>query len=81
MAKSNTRGATVSKLSDLRDIRKMKGDERIHLGSFSGGAEVQLYNGVYLLYEVPEYGGEPMYVGPYKDSQVMEMIEVIHGWT
>lgn len=46
-----------------------------------GGALVTFGNGIYTLYEIPLFGGEPMLVKYYKPDQVDEMIAEYRSWT
>ena len=46
-----------------------------------GGGEVQRVHDVYVLFEVPRYGGEPNYVNTYHKHQINILIEEAYSWT
>ena len=46
-----------------------------------GKAEIWLINNVYILFEIPMYGGEPQYCDCFIKNHVDEMIDKINSWT
>jgi hypothetical protein len=55
----------------------------IYLNWFEeGGAEVFRINyDTYVLFEIPQYGGHPRYVGTYSIKEIDTMIALIESWT
>lgn len=46
-----------------------------------GKAEIWKIYDVYLLFEIPRYGGEPMYVESYRKNEIDLLISDIEKWT
>jgi len=46
-----------------------------------GGGEVQRVHDVYVLFEIPRYGGKPQYVGTYHRDDLHKLIDMAYSWT
>lgn len=46
-----------------------------------GRAEIWLINDFYFVFEIPMYGGKPVYYNHYYQSKIAEMIKEIDGLT
>jgi hypothetical protein len=46
-----------------------------------GGARCVNCKGMYVLFEIPLYGGFEAYIGTYFDSQIKEMVKEAFSWT
>ncbi len=64
-------------------ILKSENCKPIYLNWFEeGGAEVFRINyDIFVLFEVPQYGGVARYIGTYNINEIDEMIEIINSWT
>jgi len=67
---------------DIETIRNMtdKEPEYIHILE-EGGGEVHLVNDVYVLFEIPIYGGHPNYIDTYFKKHIPSLVDEIHSWT
>lgn len=66
----------------LKEILLLKsGDSFIVPESDYGKAEVWKINDMYILFEIPMYGGKPMFSGTYSLHQINDLIETIENWT
>ena len=64
------------------EILKLKnGDSWIWPESDYGKAEIWFINDTYFLFEIPMYGGTPMYHGAFPKSRLAELIEAVEYWT
>ena len=46
-----------------------------------GKAEIWNIHGHYILFEIPQFGGKPMYVNSYPKYRIDEMMKKIESWT
>lgn len=46
-----------------------------------GKAEIWLKNDCYFLFEIPMYGGEPMYDGVFVNANIDKLIATVESWT
>ena len=46
-----------------------------------GKAEIWLKHGVYFLFSIPQYGGQPQFESIFKRHEIDNMIELINSWT
>jgi len=69
-------------MNHKENILKLKDGETyfIPLGEEAGG-EVWKKNDVYFLFEIPQYGGNPMYSSHYSKFRIDELLNVVKGWT
>lgn len=68
--------------TDKEIILSMKdGEERLFNMVQDGGAMVTFGAGIYGLYEVPLFGGEPRLIRYYREGQIDEMIAEYKSWT
>ena len=67
-------------MTDIEKLEKMDHGETQYFNWFEGGgAEVLKYNGLYFLFEVPQYGGDPRYYDAYSNPK--DVIDVYSKWT
>jgi len=63
-------------------IEKLKDGEHCYFNIFqSGGAVCYKCNGMYLLFEVPLYGGEEIYENTYFENELNDLINTAYSWT
>jgi len=46
-----------------------------------GGGEVQRVHDVYVLFEIPQYGGQPQYVGTYHRQELNKLVDMAYSFT
>lgn len=46
-----------------------------------GGGLVYRVWDMYVLFEVPQYGGEPNYEGTFHERQIDELLDLAYSWT
>jgi hypothetical protein len=46
-----------------------------------GGAEVYRLNDVFILFEVPQYGGEPRFQCTFGEHEAEAVVDLAHSWT
>ena len=69
-------------MSDEEKINNLEHGESVCLNMFEeGGAEVYRVYNVFVLFEIPSYGGEPQYFGTYYKQSIPAMIEKYMSWT
>lgn len=67
---------------DLAKVRGLHHDQHCYIAwSEEGGGEVWLIWGIYLLFEVPHYGGTPFYIKSYDEYQLEELVQEAYSWT
>lgn len=63
-------------------IRALPAGDHCYFNMFQdGGAVCYECNYMYLLFEVPLYGGEERYEGTYCENRIGELIEKAYSWT
>ena len=63
-------------------IAKLKDGEHCCFNMFQeGGAACYKCNGMYLLFEIPIYGGKEVYEQSYFENQLNDLIEKAYSWT
>lgn len=64
------------------NILKLKDGETyfISTGEEAGG-EIWKKNNWYFLFEIPQYGGEPMFVEYFPFDEVDKLVETVLSWT
>ena len=69
-------------MASLRDeIANMKDGESHYFNMFQGGgAACYLCNGVYILFEVPLYGGTEDYMATFLWNEITDMIQEAKSW-
>lgn len=73
---------SISKDKDLEQIQLMKPTQWRYINWHEeGGGEVQRVHDVYVLFEIPSYGGEPQYFGTFNKNELSKMVDVAHSWT
>ena len=66
----------------LEEIKKLKDAESYTVPESDYGlAEVWKKNGWFFLFEIPQYGGEPMYIGSYCEGREDEIVKTIEEWS
>ena len=66
----------------IDEIKKLKdGECYIIPQSDYGKAEVWLKNNVYFLFEIPFFGGEPVYSKHYYRYQLSLLVQDVESWT
>ena len=46
-----------------------------------GKAEIYRINDVYILFEIPQFGGEPLYSETIAIGEIDRLIEIVESWT
>jgi len=46
-----------------------------------GKVEIWRINDMFILFDIPMYGGKPMYYQSFRLNQIDYMINIINGWT
>ena len=63
-------------------IDNLKDGENLYFNmSEGGGAVCHKCNGMYLLFEIPLYGGAEQYEGTYFDNQISDLMALAYSWT
>lgn len=69
-------------MTDEEKIKAMKEGETIFLNMFQdGGVQIHMYNDEYQLFEVPLYGGKPIFYNIYEPKNIDKMIRKYRSWT
>lgn len=72
----------MSRDKDLERLKTMGHGDMAYINwSEEGGGEVHCVYDVYILFEVPQYGGEPQYVATYYHCQEEELLGLVYSWT
>jgi len=75
----------MNKVSDIEKVKSLKyGDNNTSCTvswSEGGGGLVYRIEDMYVLFYVPQYGGEPQYENAYHESEISELIEKARSWT
>ena len=71
-----------TKKQAIEKIEALKDGEHCHFNMFQdGGAVCYKCNGMYLLFELTQYGIREIYEDTYFENQLNEMIEKAYSWT
>ena len=71
-----------NKKEDYEKIKNIKDGEHHYFNMFQdGGAVCYKCHGMYLLFEIPLYGGFEIYKGTYFEDQLKDLINVAYSWT
>jgi len=71
----------MDKKKDFEEIDKLIDGEYYYFNMREeGGAICYKCNGMYLLFEIPQYGGEEQYTNIYYENQINELIELAYSW-
>jgi len=66
----------------IEKIEGLKDGEHCYFNMFQeGGAVCYKCNGMYLLFEVPLYGGEEGYENTYFENQITDLVKIAFSWT
>jgi hypothetical protein len=66
----------------VEKLKKLKNGEYCDFDmSMEGGARCHKCNGMYLLFQIPLYGGEERYLGTYYKSQLNDLVNEAFSWT
>lgn len=66
----------------IEKVKQLKDGEHCHFNMFQdGGAVCYKCNGMYLLFELTQYGINEYYEATYFENQLNEMIEKAYSWT
>jgi hypothetical protein len=70
-------------MTDKEKLLNMPERGVIYLNWFAdGGAEIFKVNySWYILFDIPQYGGEPTYAGTFHETQLDNLIETYKSWT
>ena len=69
-------------IEDLAKVRDLQHGQHCYIAwSEGGGGEVWLIWGVYLLFDVPHYGGTPNWIKSYDEWQLEELVQEAYSWT
>ena len=64
------------------EIKKLKdGEVYVVPESDYGKAEIWKKNSRYFLFEIPLYGGEPLFINVYRIEQLDDIIKKVDSWT
>jgi hypothetical protein len=67
---------------DLQALQEMTHEQWQYVNWFEeGGGEVLKVYDVYVLFEVPQYGGQPRYVGTYLEDELNKLVDMAYSWT
>lgn len=67
-------------MSDLEKVEALtNGEHYVVPESDYGKAEIWFINGEYFLFEIPTYGGQPMYSGRYSNAD--DALRKVNSWT
>jgi len=65
----------------LQKLRNLKPSQSCSVQWFrDGGGEVHRVYDVYVLFEIPQYGGKPRYIGTYGQNQLSELVDTVYSW-
>ena len=68
--------------SIIEKISNLKNGESCCFNMFEeGGASCYRCNDMFLLFEIPAYGGKEQYEDTYSESQIAVLVNVALGWT
>ena len=69
-------------MGQANEIYSLTNGEYIYFNmSEGGGAACYRCNDMYLLFEVPLYGGDERYEGTFFENQIVDLIEKARSWT
>lgn len=72
----------VSPKEDIQTVCAMKHGDTCWVAEFGdGGGEVYRINDIFLLFEVPQFGGAPRYSGTYRQHEIAKLVASAHSWT
>lgn len=72
----------TSKADDVKKILNLKVGETAHIfWAEEGGGMVECHPTGYILYEIPQYGGEPEFSGSFDLGQEQLMVDIAWTWT
>ncbi len=67
---------------DLQNLQHLSpGAHTVINWNEEGGGEVHRVNDVYVLFEVPQYGGTPNYIQTYQKAELLELVKKAYSWT
>lgn len=69
-------------MNDIERLKNMKScsDIKINWSECGGGMVYRVWD-VWILWEVPMYGGEPRYEGTFFESTLGELVSIANQWT
>jgi hypothetical protein len=68
--------------TDFKKLSSLKNNEHCYFNMFQdGGAVCYKCNNMYLLFEIPLYGGKEMYFKTYFENQINDLILEAYSWT
>jgi len=66
----------------IEKIEALRNGEHCYFNMFQGGGAVcYKCNYVYLLFEIPLYGGAEQYAGTYFENQLTDLVNEAFSWT
>ena len=69
-------------MNPKQEILKLKdGESWTWPESDYGRAEIWLKNNIYFLFEIPSFGGEPIYDSTYTMATLQYLIKKVESWT
>lgn len=69
-------------MEDKKAIENLKSGERYVIPeSDYGKAEIWRVNDIYVLFEIPLFGGDPIFHTTYPVSQIKDMLNNVNNWT
>jgi len=72
----------MSREEDKLKLARAKHGDVLYLNwREEGGAQVYVLNDVYVWFDIPIYGGEPLHQRTFRDYEVFVMLEEIYSYT
>lgn len=66
---------------ELQALLSLPPNTEMHSLFEGGGAEVHRIHDIWVLFEIPLFGGEPQYAGTFRESELPKMLSIISTWT
>jgi hypothetical protein len=67
---------------ELLKLERMTPDQTEYVNFCEGGGgEVCMVYNVYVLFEIPLYGGAPEYAGTYHRDELDKLVGLVYSWT
>lgn len=67
---------------EIKSLKELKDGEYFYFHwAEGGGAMARKCVNVWVLFEVPQYGGEPQYAETFRDHKLNELLDMGESWT
>lgn len=71
-----------TKKEALQKIESLEDGDHVYVNMFQdGGACIYKCNGMYLLFEITQYGINEYYEGTYFENQLNDLLEKVYSWS